>query len=146
MTRRGRDTTAVMSQPLRVTVSGITYRCFHVCSEYRAYGRRSITWYSMCLPHLVVNTSQCSSKTRRTLHHRNHNVAYLLALAHALRDPCLHLRPGLVDRQKARFSSALDQLVRLHNERCACEPRIVLLNLGEARFSASLKHVCFHLP
>lgn len=78
------------------------------------------------------------------VHHRYNNV-YLLALAHAVRDPRLHLRPGLVDRQEARFSSALDQLVGLHNERCACEPGIVLLDFGEPSFSSPLQHVCFDL-
>lgn len=70
---------------------------------------------------------------------------YLLALAHALRDPCLNLRPGLVDRKKASLSSALDQLVGLHDKRRAREPRVVLLDFDEAAFSAPLEHFSLNL-
>lgn len=68
-----------------------------------------------------------------------------MALAHALRDPGLNLRPGLVDGKEARFSSALDQLVGFHHERGAGEPRVVLLDFAKATFSAPLERFSLHL-
>lgn len=72
-------------------------------------------------------------------------LTYLLALAHALGDPRLNLTPGLVNRKEASFSSALDQLVGLHDKRRTREPRVVLLDFGEASFSALLKHFSLNL-
>ncbi len=68
------------------------------------------------------------------------NCTHLLALAHALRDPCLDFGPGLVDGKEASFASALDQLVGLDHERGAGEPRVILLDFGKATFRTPLEH------
>ena len=104
-----------------------------ICSEYRAFRVPC----SMDKKRACVQIGEASSLLR--------NSTYLLALAHALGYPCLNLRPGLVDRKEASFTAALDQLVGLHDQRRAREPRVVLLDFGEASFGTPLEHFSLNL-